>query len=76
MALRDHIRLEINETHLIIGEVVLACVPERACRSDSSLDLSAAGSVALSGLDTYHVSGGQKRMAYAKPGMPPRRIES
>ena len=68
-------RLEINGTHLVIGEVVLACVPELACRPDSSLDLGAAGTVALSGLDTYHNGGSEKRMAYAKPDLPPRQID-
>lgn len=71
MTLREHIRLDINATHLIIGEVVLACVPSSASRADSSVDLAAAGSVALSGLDTYHTSGVQKRMAYAKPDIAP-----
>ena len=75
LKLRQHMRLEVNETHLVIGEVVLACVPEIACRADSSLDLGAAGSVALSGLDTYHTGGEEKRMAYAKPGLPPRQID-
>ena len=74
LKLRQHMKLEINDTHLVIGEVVLACVPEAACRPDSSLDLGAAGSVALSGLDTYHTGGEQKRMAYAKPDLPPRQI--
>ncbi|MDC0361889.1 flavin reductase family protein [Halioglobus sp.] len=75
LKLRQHMRLEVNDTHLVIGEVVLACVPEIACRADSSLDLGAAGSVALSGLDTYHTGGEEKRMAYAKPDLPPRQID-
>ena len=75
LELRQHMKLAINHTHLVIGEVVLACVPEQACRADSSLDLGAAGSVALSGLDTYHTGGKQRRMAYAKPGLPPREID-
>ncbi len=75
LELRQHMKLAINDTHLVIGEVVLACVPEQVCRVDSSLDLGAAGSVALSGLDTYHAGGKQKRMAYAKPGLPPREID-
>ena len=75
LKLRQHMRLEINGTHLVIGEVVLACVPELACRPDSSLDLGAAGTVALSGLDTYHSGGSEKRMAYAKPDLPPRQID-
>lgn len=75
MRLREHIPLQINGTHLVIGEIVLADVPSSACRSDGSLDLVAAGSVALSGLDTYHQSIDIKRMAYAKPNMPPRQIQ-
>lgn len=74
MRLREHMPLEINGTHLIIGEVVLADVPSLACRTDGSLDLEAADSVALTGLDTYHQSTGIKRMAYAKPDLPPREI--
>lgn len=74
MRLREHTRLEINGTHLVIGEVVLVEVPGAACRADGSLDLVAAGSVALTGLDTYHQSVGIKRMAYAKPDMPPRQL--
>ncbi|QFU76777.1 flavin oxidoreductase [Halioglobus maricola] len=74
MELREHMPLEVNNTHLVIGEVVLAEVPEGSQRSDGSLDLVAAGSVALSGLDAYHEGVELKRMAYAKPGMPPRQI--
>lgn len=74
MRLREHIQLDINGTHLVIGEVVLADFPSASHRSDGSLDLVAAGSVALTGLDTYHQSVDIKRMAYAKPGKPPRQI--
>lgn len=74
MRLREHIRLEINDTHLVIGEVVVAEVPSASQRPDGSLDLVAAGSVALTGLDTYHQSVDIKRMAYAKPDVPPRQI--
>lgn len=74
MQLREHTPLEINGTHLVIGEVILADVPSPACRADGSLDLVAAGSVSLTGLDTYHQSVDIKRMAYAKPGIPPRQL--
>ncbi|NND68017.1 MAG: flavin reductase [Halioglobus sp.] len=74
MRLCEHIQLDINKTHLVIGEVVLADVPSVALRPDGSMDLVAAGSVALAGLDTYHRSADIKRMAYAKPDVPPREI--
>lgn len=74
MRLREHTRLSINDTHLVIGEVVLAEAPTESLRPDGSLDLAAAGSVALTGLDTYHQSVDYKRMAYAKPDLPPRQV--
>ena len=74
MQLREHIPLEINGTHMIIGEVVLAEVTPEAVRPDGSVDLVAAESVALSGLDAYHQALVFKRMAYAKPELPPREI--
>lgn len=72
MALRDHQLLDINETHLVIGEIVFAQMPDDVTRTDGSVDLGKAGSVALSGLDTYHSTTVEKRMAYAKPELPPR----
>lgn len=72
MSLREHQHLEINDTHLVIGEIVFVDVPGEACREDGSLDLTTADTVALSGLDTYHQGLAFKRMAYAKPDVPPR----
>lgn len=74
LELREHQELAINGTHLVIGEVVLVDVPEVACREDGSIDLSAADTTALAGLDTYHQSVSFRRMAYAKPDLPPRRL--
>ncbi len=75
LQLREHTHLTINGTHLVIGEVVLAELPSASLRADGSLDLVAADSVALTGLDTYHTCIDSKRMAYAKPDLPPRQIE-
>ncbi|MFT4825027.1 MAG: flavin reductase (DIM6/NTAB) family NADH-FMN oxidoreductase RutF [Halioglobus sp.] len=72
LALREHQELSINRTHLVIGEVVLAEIPPGSLRDDGGVDLVKAGSVALSGLDTYYKSVAFKRMAYAKPGLTPR----
>lgn len=74
LRLREHQELKINGTHLVIGEVVLVEVPPAACREDGSIDLAAADSVALTGLDTYHKSADFKRMAYAKTDQPPRAL--
>ncbi|MEH6570326.1 MAG: flavin reductase [Halioglobus sp.] len=74
IALREHQELSINGTHLIIGEVVLADIPSGSLREDGAVDLVSAGSMALSGLDTYHQPVAFKRMAYAKPDLPPRAL--
>ena len=75
MRLRDHQELKINKTHLVIGEVVFADIPEDGLTADGALDLGVCGTVALTGLDTYHAAAPVKRMAYAKPELPPRAIE-
>lgn len=67
MALRDHRKLEINGTHLVIGEVVLVDLPEKTLAEDGSVDIGAAGTVALSGLDSYHRTERIARLPYAKP---------
>jgi flavin reductase (DIM6/NTAB) family NADH-FMN oxidoreductase RutF len=73
--LREHRELSINRTHMVIGEVVWAALPDAALREDGSLALEAAQTVALSGLDTYHTTQTLKRMAYAKPDKPPSEVE-
>ncbi|MBT8140019.1 MAG: flavin reductase family protein [Gammaproteobacteria bacterium] len=67
MLLRDHKKLEINGTHLIIGEIVLACVPDSIIGDDGSVDIGAANTVTLSGLDSYYSTSRLARMPYAKP---------
>lgn len=75
LSLREHQELKINGTHLVIGEIVVADLPERALNDDGSLDLACCSTVALAGLDTYHATASVTRMAYAKPDLPPRQIE-
>jgi len=72
MELREHQELAINGTHLVIGEIVLARLPGDCLLEDGAVDLAKADTVALSGLDHYHAPVSLKRMAYAKPDLPPR----
>lgn len=74
LALRQHQLLDINQTHFVIGEILQIEAPEGCSHEDGSLDLAATGSVALSGLDSYYRPEPVKRMAYAKPGLPPREL--
>jgi flavin reductase (DIM6/NTAB) family NADH-FMN oxidoreductase RutF len=75
LELREHQVLRINGTHLVIGEIVLVDVPEHSLAADGAVDLAAAGTVAISGLDSYHEPKIITRMAYAKPGIAPRRLD-
>lgn len=74
LRLREHQELSINRTHLLIGEIVLSDIPEAQVNADGSLDLAGSDTVALAGLDTYYRPLPLKRMAYAKPGLPPRTV--
>jgi flavin reductase (DIM6/NTAB) family NADH-FMN oxidoreductase RutF len=73
--LREHQVLAINGTHLVIGEVVLVDVPDACIAADGAIDIEAAGTVAISGLDSYHRARRTRRMAYAKPHLPPAPLE-
>ena len=74
MELREHQKLKINGTHMVIAEVVMADIHNGRLLEDGSLDLGFCDTVALSGLDTYHRTVAVKRMAYAKPDLPPREL--
>lgn len=76
MVLRDHQELTINGTHLVIGEVVQLELPDESLNADGSLDLLSTDTVALAGLDAYHRGDLLKRMAYAKPELPPRTLDT
>ena len=75
LKLRDQQTIALNQTHLVIGEIVHAHAPQSCITAEGAIDIEAAGSVALSGLDSYHESRRIKRMAYAKPDQPPRELE-
>ena len=75
LKLRDQQTIALNQTHLVIGEIVHAHAPQHCITAEGAIDIEAAGSVALSGLDSYHQSRRIKRMAYAKPDQPPRELE-
>ncbi len=75
LALREHQRMEINDTHLVIGEIISAELPEQSLRETGGLDLGTSGTVALEGLDGYYRPSLLKRMAYAKPDLPPRTLD-
>jgi flavin reductase (DIM6/NTAB) family NADH-FMN oxidoreductase RutF len=68
---RQHIPLDINGTHFVIGEIVNVSVPKAAIQTDGAVMISQANSVALSGLDTYYSGKLLGRMAYSKTDIEP-----
>ncbi len=64
--LREHQVLNINGTHLLIGEIIHLSFPPDAQRSDGSLDLMKMNVLAVSGLDTYLLPATRQRFAAAE----------
>jgi flavin reductase (DIM6/NTAB) family NADH-FMN oxidoreductase RutF len=70
LELAQELPIEINGTILLIGRVVHLYLADDVMRPDGSLNLPAADSVCLSGLDTYHTATAQARYGYARPDQP------
>ena len=59
--------IEINDTELVIGEIQEVIMRHDAVQSDGYIDIEQLGTVALSGLDSYHITERVGRLSYAKP---------
>ncbi|WP_462178602.1 flavin reductase family protein [Pseudoalteromonas gelatinilytica] len=66
LELKEHNHLAINGTELIIGEITDIYLDEACLQEDGFVDIEAIGTVAVSGLDSYHVTERLARLAYAK----------
>lgn len=64
---RQRIPIELNDTSLIIGQITHVYVPENCIQADGFVDIEAAGSITVSGLDSYHRTERLARLPYAKP---------
>ncbi len=60
-----------NGTVLLVGLVEHVYLAENALRPDGTLDLTALGVAAVSGLDGYHAVAAPVRFGYARPGQVP-----
>ncbi|MBV7296440.1 flavin reductase family protein [Enterovibrio paralichthyis] len=67
--------LEINGTVLVIGEIGEIFVGEDAVAEDGYVDIEKIGTVAVSGLDSYHTTQRLGRLSYAKPGQEIKKID-
>lgn len=64
---KQKIDIELNGTVLVIGEIIEILINDTLISDDGKIDLVAAKSVAVSGLDEYHLTHSLARLAYAKP---------
>ncbi len=64
---REKIDISINNTTMIIGEIVELYVPENCVCEDGFIDLEKANTITCSGLDSYHKTVQLDRLSYAKP---------
>ena len=67
LELVDRIDLKINNTIMIIGKIVELHLPKEIIAADGQLNIEQAGTVAVSGLNTYHSTTKIERLPYAKP---------
>jgi flavin reductase (DIM6/NTAB) family NADH-FMN oxidoreductase RutF len=66
MRLIRDLPIEENGTRLMIGQVVWIEIPDEVLAEDGYVDLEAAGTVTISGLDAYHSTQRLARLPYAK----------
>lgn len=76
LKLRECKHLDINDTDFLIGEVVQVLVLPEAVTADGFIDLQALGTVAVSGLDSYHRTERLGRLRYPKPDSAPEWMAS
>ena len=64
---REKIDISINNTIMIIGEIVQIYIPKDCLSKDGFIDIEKADTITCSGLDSYHKTVQLDRLSYAKP---------
>ncbi|QBG35848.1 flavin reductase family protein [Litorilituus sediminis] len=67
LMLKEILPLTVNNTLLVIGEVTDIFCQKDIIHNDGYIDIEALGTVAISGLDSYHETQRLSRLSYAKP---------
>nr|WP_086940478.1 flavin reductase family protein [Thaumasiovibrio occultus] len=75
LKLRSHQTIDLNGVVLLIGEVTQLHVEQGAVTDSGYIDIAQLGSVAVSGLDSYHTAQNLGRLSYAKPDKVPQRLD-
>ena len=56
----------------MVGEIIEIILPDDVTSKDGFVDIEKAGTIAISGLDSYHETKRISRLEYAKPGIEPK----
>jgi flavin reductase (DIM6/NTAB) family NADH-FMN oxidoreductase RutF len=64
---KEKLDIAINNTTMIIGEIVQIYLPENCLNEDGFIDIEKANTITCSGLDSYHKTIQLDRLSYAKP---------
>ncbi len=67
LSLQEIIDVKLNGTKIIIGKINYLQLPDDCLKNDGYVNLEKAGSITVSGLDSYHQTKVITRLAYAKP---------
>lgn len=70
----EEYEIKYNGTIFIIGEIAEIILPEDIIGKDGFINIEDAGTIAISGLDSYHETKRMSRLSYAKPGVEPNEI--
>ncbi len=74
LELKEILPVSHNETSIIIGEIKWVKVDESFVSEDGFVNLEKAGSITVSGLDSYHETKKLARLTYAKPETFPQEL--
>ena len=66
---KEKVPISVNNTTLIIGEIIQIYIPEDSLNVDGFVDIEKANSITCSGLDSYHKTIQLDRLSYAKPNL-------
>lgn len=66
--------LTVNNTDLIIGEIVEIFVPDNVVEADGHIDIAKTNAISVAGLDHYFEGKHMARLSYAKPNQKVEKI--
>lgn len=74
LILKEIMPITVNNTLLVIGEITNILCDQKAINEDGHIDIEYLGTVAVTGLDSYHLSQRLSRLSYAIPHKSPTAI--